>query len=248
MREKILHICILLLILSSRHFFGKKPMAHAAHLEVLTKAPEKWNEFRSELNIGVPDFSNTNLSNLDLTECDLSSAIFSRTTFDKVKLKRTNFQNAIFDYGIIQFSEFDQVNFREAKFQFARLSQNRSKGPSNFSGTTFINSRFFNCDFSFSCFFRSIIEGCSLEFVNLSVCDCRYSSFTGSSIRNSSLVLTNCLASDFEIREIEKTDLSRINLTGASTLLNLDLESHGFVGSTIKRKIEEPNQLVLPLA
>jgi uncharacterized protein YjbI with pentapeptide repeats len=222
-------------------------MAHAAHLEVLTKAPEKWNEFRSKMKIEVPDLSNANLSNLNLTDCDLSFGLFSRSILDKVKLKRTNFQKAIFDYGVIKYSELDQTNFREANFQFAKLSENTSKGPSDFSGTVFSRSSFFNCDLSFCCFFRSVIESCSLDLVNLNVCDCRYSSFKDSSIRNSSLVLTNCLASDFEIRDIEKTDLSRINLTGASTLLNLDLHAHGFVGSTLKKIIDEPDQLTLPL-
>lgn len=222
-------------------------MAHAAHLEVLTKNPKKWNEFRSNLNVTVPDLSDTYLGDLDLTGCDLSCAILSRTTIDKTILTRTNFRNAIFDYGVINYCEINQTNFQEARFQFARISQNNCNQPSNFTGTKFIQSHVLNCDFSFSCFFRSTIERCFLDALNLNVCDCRYSSFKETSISNSSMVLTNCLACDFEVKEIKNTDLSRINLTGASTLLNLDLKSHGFEGFTIEKPIEEPTQLTLPL-
>ena len=222
-------------------------MSNSAHVEVLTTDPSKWNAFRSSLKVAVPDLSYTAFQGLNLSGCDLSSAILSHTTFDDVDLSNTNLERSRMDHSVLRFCELNNTNFRSAHFAFGRIASSRAAQGSDFSGARLNHAHLSHCDFSFCCFFRTVFEGSLLDSVTLDACDCRYACFTGASISNASMILTNCMGCDFDVHSVKNTDLKQVNFFGASTFLSSDLNA-GRVGTklvAVKKPVDPQLRLLL---
>jgi uncharacterized protein YjbI with pentapeptide repeats len=116
-------------------------MANAAHLKILRRGADAWNEWRREHEKIIPDLSGADLTGLSLPHLDLMDAKLTRTDLKEATLHYTNFSRAI----------LHEANFRGASLCFSR-----------FVRTTFGNARFRDADLSYVWIYRGEPEGADL--------------------------------------------------------------------------------------